>query len=414
VRIAYFSPMPPERSGIADYSALLVPALSRRLEVEVVSRGATRPPRGVDGSVFHIGNNPDSHGWILRALERNRGLVVLHDFVLHHLIAGVTLGQGDDVGYLDAMQRDGGAVGRMLAHGVVDGVIAPVWETRPDEFPLVRAVLDHATSVIVHSRATEQRVRETGYDLPISVVPHPAWHLPEGLPDAQLPTDRGPIVACLGHITASKRLPQVLQAYAALRRAGVEGLLVLGGDVAPRLDLPLLVERAGVDPGDVVVTGYLPEDRLWAVICAADVCVNLRWPSMGETSGAVLRALSAGKPLVVSDVGWFSELPNAAAAKVPVDDGEVEALTRTLRSLLEDEQLRRRAGAAALAYAREEHGLEHVADRYAAAIEADVGGPEVTNAVVRDVGRAAVEVGIDGREPALRHVARALRDVLRG
>ena len=48
VKVAYFSPLPPERTGVADYSALLLPALQRALDVEVVSRGRKRPPRGVD------------------------------------------------------------------------------------------------------------------------------------------------------------------------------------------------------------------------------------------------------------------------------------------------------------------------------------------------------------------------------
>ena len=57
-------------SGIADYSALLLPALRRRADVTVVKRGAKRPPRGTDLCVYHIGNNPDAHGWILDALRR--------------------------------------------------------------------------------------------------------------------------------------------------------------------------------------------------------------------------------------------------------------------------------------------------------------------------------------------------------
>ena len=110
--MAYFSPMPPEASGIADYSSLLVPALREHVEVDVVKRGTKRPPRGTDLAVYHIGNNPEVHGWILDALRRTPGLVVLHDFVVHHLVAGVTIGRRDGHGYLDAMEREHGVVGR--------------------------------------------------------------------------------------------------------------------------------------------------------------------------------------------------------------------------------------------------------------------------------------------------------------
>ena len=94
MRVAYFSPMPPEASGIADYSALLLPALEERLDVTVVKRGAKRPPRGSDVSLYHVGNDPAAHGWILDALRRTPGVVVLHEFVLHHLVSGATLARG--------------------------------------------------------------------------------------------------------------------------------------------------------------------------------------------------------------------------------------------------------------------------------------------------------------------------------
>ena len=179
MRVAYFSPMPPEASGIADYSALLLPALREHVEVEVVKRGAKRPPRGIDLAVYHIGNNPEAHGWILDALRRTPGLVVLHDFVLHHLVAGVTIGRRDGHGYLDAMERDHGVVGRLLAHGVLDKRLPPLWEARPEDFPLAGEVLSLATGLIVHSRYVEEHARSAGFDGPIARVPHPAWPVPD-------------------------------------------------------------------------------------------------------------------------------------------------------------------------------------------------------------------------------------------
>ena len=87
MRVAYFSPMPPEASGIADYSALLLPALRRHVDVEVVKRGSKRAPRGTDLTVYHIGNNPDAHGWILDALRRALR-AALHDLDVHVLPEG--------------------------------------------------------------------------------------------------------------------------------------------------------------------------------------------------------------------------------------------------------------------------------------------------------------------------------------
>ena len=179
VKVAYYSPMPPERSGIADYSAHLLPALRERIGVEVVKRGRTRPVRGTDVALYHVGNNPDAHGWIVDALRKRPGVVVLHDFVLHHLIAGLTIGRRDGHGYLDAMEREGGVVGRLLGHGVLDKRIPPLWESRPEDYHLAGEVLDLATGLIVHSRYVEQRARAAGYEGPVWRIPHPAWeHAP--------------------------------------------------------------------------------------------------------------------------------------------------------------------------------------------------------------------------------------------
>ena len=192
MKVAYFSPLPPERSGIADYSALLLPALKERIDVSVVRRGAKKPPRGTDVALYHVGNNPDAHGWIVDALRRRSGVVVLHEFVLHHLVAGLTIGRGDTEGYLDAMQRDAGVIGRLLAHGVVDHLLPPIWEERAQDFPLTGEILDRADGVICHSRYVEQKAREYGYAGPVWVVPMPAWPSVE-LGARQVPEGRFPV-----------------------------------------------------------------------------------------------------------------------------------------------------------------------------------------------------------------------------
>jgi glycosyltransferase involved in cell wall biosynthesis len=404
VRVAYHSPLPPERSGIADYSALLLPELERRIEVSVVRRRSRRRPRA-DIALYHVGNDPDHHSWIVEALRRRPGVVVLHDFVLHHLVAGMTLGRRDAGGYLDAMQREAGAVGRMLGHGVIDGLLPPLWETRAHEFPLTGEVLPFATGVIVHSRDVERRVREHGYAGPVWRIPHPAWPAPAQLPAAELPAGRF-VIGCFGHLNPAKRLPQLLEAFALLRERVPEALLLLVGSLAPGLEVKL--------PEEAIHFDYVDEERLWSLLGACDVSVSLRFPTMGETSGVVVRALSLGRPLVVSDVGWFSELPDEAAAKVPVGGDEVEALARELESLVRDPARRRATGEAARALARNEHEVGRVAEAYAAALEEAVGGAAVREAVRVEIARAAAETGLAPGGEALGEIAARLREAGRG
>jgi glycosyltransferase involved in cell wall biosynthesis len=408
VRIAYFSPMPPETSGIADYSALLLPALHSRADVVVVKRGTRRPPRRTDLPVYHMGNNPDAHGWILDALRRSPGLVVLHDFVLHHLVAGVTIGRGDGHGYLDAMEREHGVVGRLLAHGVLDKRLPPLWEARPEDFPLAGEVLSLAMGVLVHSRYVADRARAAGYAGPLFQVPHPAWPAPEGVA-AELAGD--PLIGAFGNVNASKRVPQLLEAFARVRAAHPGARLLLVGATSPGFDLERRLQRLGLGREGIVREGYVGERRLWELMAACDVLVSLRSPTMGETSGTAIRALTLGKPLVVSRVGWFAELPPAVALQVSVGASEVDDLVAALRLLAEHPEARRAMGDAAGALARGEHDLERVADRQLAALERAAGGAAVADEVLRDVTEAAAAVGVAPGTAEASEIARRLSEV---
>ena len=408
MRVAYFSPMPPETSGIADYSALLLPALRRHVDVTVVKRGAKRPPRDADVAVYHIGNNPDAHGWILDALRRAPGIVVLHDFVLHHLVAGVTIGRRDGHGYLDAMEREHGVVGRLLAHGVLDKRIPPLWESRPEDFPLAGEVLSLASGLVVHSDYVAQRVRAAGYDGTVAVVPHPAWPDPD-VPPAELAGE--PLIGAFGNVNQSKRVPQLLEALARLRSTHPEARLLLVGATSPGFDLERRLQRLGLDDAGIVREGHVDERRLWALMRACDIHASLRSPTMGETSGTAIRALVLGKPLVVSNAGWFAELPGDVALKATVGEGESAELEAALRLLAERPDVRRVMGGAARGLAQTTHDLGRVAELQAAAFERMAGGEAVDADVLREVSEAAASVGVAPGTPEASEIAGRLSEL---
>ena len=237
--------------------------------------------------------------------------------------------------------------------------IRPLWESRPVEFPLAGEVLDLATGLIVHSRYVEGRARQAGYTGPIWRIPHPAWPDPEVEP---LPVEGDPLFGCFGHLNETKRILPLLKAFERARTGRPGARLLLVGAVPARL------QRLDL-PGGVIREEYVPEARLWALMTACDVCISLRAPTMGETSGSTIRALTLGKPLVVSDVGWFSELPDEVALKVPVDEREVETLVAALELLASDAGARVAMGEAAVRLAEGDHRLDRVADAYAAVLE---------------------------------------------
>jgi len=398
MKVAYYSPLPPSRSGIADYSALLLPALRERIDVVVAEQGKRAP--SADVALYHVGNDPDAHGWILDALRERPGVVVLHEYVLHHLIAGTTIGRGDGRGYLDAMERELGVAGRLLGLGVLDNLLPLLWETQPERFPLSGVVLDRATGLIVHSRYVAERARAAGYEGPLWRIPHPAWPMHAVQPADDVSGD--PLIGCFGFLNMNKRIPELLEAFASLRRTRPGARLLLVGGAGERFDVERRLERLGLTEG-VQRIDYVPEERMWSLMAACDVLVNLRYPTMGETSGSVIRALSLGKPLVVSDVGWFSELPDDVVLKVPVDDYEVATLEAALGVAAEHGA---QLGGNARAYVEREHALPKVADAYVAALEVAAGGAAVDDAVLFRIAEAAAEVGLDDAS----ELARAARE----
>jgi len=236
-------------------------------------------------------------------------------------------------------------------------------------------VLDLASGVIVHSRYVEERLRERGHDAPLWRVPMAAWPSP---PDEVAAVEGAPLFGAFGHMNASKRVPQLLRAFARFRDLHPEARLVLAGSADPTLELAWRIEQAGLADA-VVREDYVPEERLWALLHRVDAAVVLRAPTMGETSAVVIRALSAGTPLVVSDVGWFSELPDDVALKVAVDDHETERLVAAFETLATP-GVREAMGAHARELAQSEHDLERVADLYAAALEEAAGVPTLSGA----------------------------------
>jgi glycosyltransferase involved in cell wall biosynthesis len=220
-----------------------------------------------------------------------------------------------------------------------------------------------------------------------------------------------PLVGSFGNVNTSKRIPQLLEAFARLRHDRPGARLLLVGAVSPGFDLDRRLQRLGLSGAGIVREAYVEEERLWALMAACDVCVSLRSPTMGETSGSVIRQLSLGKPVIVSDVGWFAELPDTVALKVPVDAAETETLHAALELLARDEQARRAMSAAALELVRREHDLDRAAELYVGALEQAAGGEAVADSVLGEVAAAAADVGIEPGSPEASELARRLAEV---
>ncbi len=383
LRLAYLSPLPPARSGIADYSEELLSALDPLTPVTLFAPAADRvrltwldrpvapladfPPRRgeFDLAIYHLGNNADHHDELYDLAGRYPGLLVLHDYNLHQFVAHRTLDR----------QRDFAAYARELAYelgpagfGLALRLAAGTAESPVDRLPLNGRIIDRSLGLLVHSEYVRGLVRGRFPQKPVWVTPQPLAR-PEpasGAPPLALPLaspDQGLRFASLGQRLANRQLPLALRAFARLRREGIAAhYLLLGAGEGDGFDLVALLRDLAIE-ADVTVTGYLPEraDFLRAVQ-AADVIVNLRHPTLGETSAAALRGLAAGRPLIVFDQGWYAELPPEVALRVPVLDET--ALVAAMRRLAQDPLLRQAMGRSAAEYAAVTHDPARVARRY--------------------------------------------------
>lgn len=395
-RLAYASPLPPQRSGIADYSARLLPRLAERLAVELFVPRGTRPggelaerfavhplaeiaaraplvPAPGENAValYQMGNHPAFHGEIYRALRAHPGIVVLHEVVLHHMVRELTLAAGDPAGYVEAMRYAYGPTGEAMARrAVATGVPLDAWR-----YPLFERAVDAARAVIVHSRFARDRVLAARPAARVEVVP--LFVDPEEMPSLPVAEARALlglpaeafVVGAYGFLSGPKRIEASLHAFARLRRAlerrdRPEAIFLLAGEAEPKLELPRLL--AGEQGAGVRHLGRLPLDRFLAAMRAADVALNLRHPTGGETSATLVRLLACGTATLVTDGGSMAELPDGTCGKVPADAGEEEVvLAAYLEKLAADPGLRRALGEAGRSWVLEHHQVEDAARRYA-------------------------------------------------
>lgn len=364
--------MPPAGSGIADYAAALAGPLSKLVDLEIIDGPPGRfDPAGFNAALYQIGNNP-WHDFVYQTAVMHPGVIVMHESNLHHLIAELTIKRDDWDAYLREVEYNGGAQALEYGRRVRALEIGPDYHG----VPMTRRLLERSRAAIVHSRQTAGDLRAQGFNGPVARIPHGAW-LPEGDGMSfrrRLGLDETtPLAGIFGHLKPYKRIAESLRAFRRLLRVLPQAKLILVGDPHPELRLDSLIE--GLDLAESVrVLGYAPIEDFTGYLSACDVVLNLRFPTVGESSGTLLRALGLGRAVIVSDVGSFSELPDQICLKVPVDAAEEDTLFEYLNLLLSRPDTAGAMGARARAWVERTCSWDSVARRYAQFLECVVEG----------------------------------------
>ena len=386
MRIAWFSPFPPVRTGIADCSAELVAALrGRGHTIDAYPAESahdfpwTHRRQPYDHIVYQFGNS-SHHDYEWAYALRYPGLVVLHDTCLHHARAAFLLRERRADDYRAEFAWNHPEVPRDAAELAIAGLDSKLYY----EWPFTRALIESARMVGVHAApssleapaANVQRLR-LGHGERVSA---------ERRRDARTHVrarygiaDDAVLFGLFGGLTPEKRIAQVLGALRAVAPYAPSARLLLSGARAAHFDVESAVDAHGLRDR-VIVTGYLPEDELTPHLAACDVSLNLRWPTARELSGAWLRALAAGVPTIITDLShlsdvpsldprtWQSSLPSrgsrtAVTIAVDVVD-EDHSLRLAMKRLALDPALRDDLGRAGQAWWQHEHSIEAMADDY--------------------------------------------------
>ena len=427
MRLAWFSPMPPVPTGIATDSAGLVSELRTRHQIDVYTdeasgHGKTRIDteggqfRRAQGTspahefvsrhrinpyaltVYQVGNS-SHHDYLWPYLFRYPGLTVLHDAHLHHARAAALLRTKRVDDYRAEFAANHPGVSADLAELAVAGFDNHLYYS----WPMTRLVVEASRLTAVHAPLVARQLKE---ELPHAAVTAIRLAHGEPLDEDQVRRARSDVRAkhgikddavvfgVFGGLTPEKRLPQVLDALAAILPYAPSAHLLLAGAAAGYYDVAADVRRHRLD-GRTTITGYLETDaELTGCIAACDVSINLRWPTAREMSGPWLRALAAGRPTITIDLEHLADVPaldprtwrmNQVATRpdpanreqrttnsdtidpvtVAIDIlDEDHSLRAAMRRLASDPALRASLGAAGRRYWAREHSMPRMVEDY--------------------------------------------------
>ena len=328
-RVAWFTPLPPSRSGITGYSIELLSRLGNRYRVDVfVDTALHDPPPGVAGVfnahdfvwkhdiepydlvVYQLGNSP-YHDYMWPYLGRFPGLVALHDGHLHHARARWLLQEGRPEDYRAEFRFNHPDANTSVVELGIAGLLGSLTYL----WPMRRVVLTSSRLVLVHNAMLAQELQLEMPDLPVAVVEMGVPDRPASSTARERLRTRlriapdAVVFAAFGKVTPEKRISQALHALATLADATPSWHLMLCGETIDHYDAPAEARRRGL--GDrVTVTGYIDEEDMPNYVAAADVGFCLRWPSSRETSASWLRCLAAGTPTIVTDLIHLTDVPS--------------------------------------------------------------------------------------------------------
>ena len=408
-KLAYISPLPPDRSGISDYSAELLPELLRHYEIDVVVNTLEISSEWVkencpirttdwfmkhadsyDRVLYHIGNSP-FHLHIFDLLNEVPGVVVLHDFFLSDILEYRDhLNLTSEIFSAELYRSHGyPALRRLFTSEKKPGDITT-------EYPCNFDVIERATGIILHSEYSRALFTEwygrinTNCCTVIPLLRSPAHVLDRTAARRTLELDEDDLVVCSFGMPGMHKLSDlVLEAWLASSLAvNKRCVLFFVGEVPENeycRKMQAIIEQNNVGKR-IHMTGWVPMEKYRLYLASADIGIQLRTMSRGESSASALDCMNYGLATVVNANGSLRELPEKCVLMLP-DKFRIEELKGALESLHSNALLRKQLGENGRAFVLSQRTPSRIADLYAAAIERFSFSPESTRySILRKLG----------------------------
>ena len=378
--LLYASPFPPMKSGISDYSTVLVKALDSKFNITlftdnyVIDEGKlTKYPvvkYGVDDVdfdkfdyiLYNIGNNPEYHSYIYEAAIRHPGMIIMHDLVLYYLFVGYY--QKKNELYSSLYSKLGQDVFRQIKEEVKEnGSNLLEQKHLASLYPMNRELIQSGNKIMVHSEFARNRIINTGWidtkkikhinliqqiddDTEDAILDRTKIFRKYGIPENAV------VIASFGYIAETKMNMEVCKAVKQISKTVKTPICYVMVGEGNYVDKE-------IDEKNIFKTGYVELKEFNNFIQYSDIIVNLRNPSMGETSGAMLRILQLGKCCVTNNGGWFSEIPDTCVCKIDVENVEAE-LKKTLSELITNKKRREIVGINAKEYIQDNYNAHKI------------------------------------------------------
>jgi ubiquinone/menaquinone biosynthesis C-methylase UbiE/glycosyltransferase involved in cell wall biosynthesis len=373
----WFSPLPPAKTGIAAYTARILPALHRRAHIILWTDQAEcdsnvenyaelrryQPGRIAwaelnrgDMSFYNIGNNRLFHGSIWQISRSHPGIVILHDLNLQHFFAGWYREQWNDRdGYVVKMEEYYGPKGRKDAELFWNGTLTIHDMVRA--YPLTPLAVDNALGVLVHSaHARDNEKWKNPCPVVYAPLPYPASHRSSETQCASRIWGGPPYrIVTFGHIGANRQLDALLQAIARFPQRD-QFCLDIYGQLWDEDHVQRQIQSLGLRQL-VTCHGFVAEAELEAALESSHLGINMRYPTMGEASLSQLQMWDHALPTVVTRVGWYETCPEDAVAFVRPGH-EIREVQEHLKVLLVNPQQFAKMGERGRRILEEQHSPE--------------------------------------------------------